>query len=311
MQSWRLWRTIADADINNPIFRRVSQIQKPTARSMPGWRPPQLLWLAALFAAIAAVGLAPPLLALALILPMIMITLMVAAPFYLPLVIWVAGAASTGEIISGIYREKHQHTYDLICASTQGKLQASWSFASGILYRGGVFAALRWATAASTRVGLAALAGLAFFVVLFAIFNHGGFGIEQLRLLLIPLLLIALYGTNMTQTFVMSHITGLLASSFDWAKRDALLVGLAAYGLLSLLPVVGAGLIVAAFTGFAFEPQPLMRLAIETGAPLLIFGARELTIMALWSALKRRLNARLGEVDGREILRRDAAWGVI
>ncbi len=310
MQSWRLWRTIADADINDPIFRRVSQIQQPTARSMPRWRPPRLLSPAMIVAAIAVVILAPQLLALVLILPMIMITLVVAAPLYLPLVVWLAGAVSTGEIISGIYREKHQHTYDLICASTQGKLQASWSFASGIRYRGGAFAALRWGTVASARVGLASLAGLALFVFLFAIFNHGGFGIEQLRLLLIPLLLIALYGTNMTQTFVMSHIIGLLASSFDWAKRDALLIGLLAYGLLGLLPLAGAGLTVVAFTGLAFEPQPLMRLAVETGAPLLIIAARELTTVALWSALKRRMNARPGEVDGRQVLRRGAAWAV-
>ena len=35
MLSLRLWRTIAEADIHDPIFRRVSQIQKPAPRSAP------------------------------------------------------------------------------------------------------------------------------------------------------------------------------------------------------------------------------------------------------------------------------------
>ena len=310
MQSWRLWNTIADADINDPIFRRVSQIQKPTVRLSPGRRAPRLLWPLAIFGALSAIVLAPQMLALALVLPMIMITLIVAAPVYLPLLVWVAGAVSTGEIISGIYREKHQHTYDLICASTQGKLKASWTFATGLLHRSGTFAALRWGTLASARVGLAALAGLALFVIAFAIFNQGGFGVEQLRLLLIPLLLIALYSTNMPQTYVTSQIIGLLASSCEWAKRDALLVGLVAYGLLSLLPLAGAGLMYAAFAWLAIEPHPLLRLTVEISGALLIIGGRELTIMALWSALKRRLNSRLGEVGRSELLRRDAAWGV-
>jgi hypothetical protein len=306
----RLWRTIAEADINDPIFRRVSQIQKPTAGSTLRWRTPRQAWLLIALAATVAVVLAPQMLALVLVLPIIMVTLIVAAPVLLPALIWLAGAFFTGEIIGGIYREKHQNTYDLICASTQGKLNASWSFATGILYRGGYFLPLRWGTRISLRFGLATLAGLTFFALLFVVSNGDIFGIEQLRLLLLLLLFIAVYYSNMMQSFVAGHIIGLLASSFDWAKRDAALVGLLGYVLLSSLPLVGAGLAYFSFRRLVFEPHPLAVLAVESFALLLIIGGRELTIMALWSVLKRRMNSRLGEVGRGEILQRDAAWGV-
>ena len=310
MLSLRLWRTIAEADIHDPIFRRVSQIQKPTARSMPRLRRPRLLWLVASAAIVLTIIMAPQMLALALVLPISMITLIVAAPLLLPAVVWLAGAFSTGEIISGIYREKNQYTYDLICASTQGKLKASWLFATGILHRDGYFPPLRWGSRASLRAGLAALAGLTTFTLLFALSGAVSFGIEQIRLLALPLLIMAVYFTNRTQTFVVSHIIGLLASSFDWAKRDAMLVGLVAYALLNSLPLVGAGTVYFPFRWFVYEPHPLALLAVEACALLLIIAARELTIMALWSVLKRRMNERLGEADRGEILRRDAALGL-
>ena len=296
MLSWRLWRTIAEAGINDPIFRRVSQIQRTPVGSMPRCQRRRLVWLIAGLATIVALVLAPSLLALVLIVPMIMISLVVAAPAYLPAIIWLAGAFSVGEIISGIYREKRQHTYELICASTQGKLNASWSFASGILHRGVYFLPLRWGTRISLRFGTAALAGLTIVTLLFALAGRAFFGIEQLRLLLLPLLMLAVYATNMTQTFVLSHILGLLASSFDLAKHDAMLAGLVGYSLFNALPLVGAAFLYFPVRFFVIEPHPLALMALEAIALLLIVAARELTIIALWSALKRRLNARLGEV---------------
>ena len=310
MLSLRLWRTIAEADIHDPIFRRVSQIQKPALRSMPRLRTPRLLWLGAPLTMALTVIMAPQMLALALVLPISMIALIVAAPILLPAAVWLAGAFSTGEIISGIYREKNQYTYDLICASTQGKLKASWLFATGIVHRGGFFQPLRWGSRASLRFGLAALGGLTLFTLLFALFGAVSFGIEQIRLLLLPLLIMAVYFSNLTQSFVLSHIIGLLASSFDWAKRDAMLVGLLAYALLNSLPFVGAGLVYLPFRWLVFEPHPLALMTVEAFALLLIILARELTIIALWSALKGRMNERLSEIRRGEILRRDAALGL-
>ncbi len=289
MLSWRLWRTIADVDINDPIIRRVSQIQRLSVRSMPRWKMSRLGWLIAALSASFALVLAPQMLALVLVTPMIMISLIVAAPAYLPALVVLAGAYSTGEIISGIYREKHQYTYDLICASTLGKLNASWSFATGILHRGAYFLPLRWGTRISLRFGAAALAGVTMVTLLFALTGRAFFGIEQLRLLLLPLLTLAVYFTNMTQTFALSHIIGLLASSFDLAKRDAMLAGLVGYALLNTLPLVGAAFLYFPFRWCVFEPHPLAQLAVEASALLLIVAGRELVIVALWSALKRRM----------------------
>ena len=305
MLSWRLWRTIAEADINDPIFRRVSQIQRTPSRSTPRWQVPRILWLTAAFSASFALVMAPQLLALFLVVPMIMMTLIVTAPVYLPAIIFFAGAYSTGEIISGIYREKHQFTYDLICASTQGKLNASWSFATGILHRGAYFLPLRWGTRISLRFGIAALAGVTVFTLLFALADAASFGLAQLRLLLLPLLMLAVYFTNMTQTFALSHIIGLLASSFDLAKRDATLAGLVAYVLLHTLPLVGAALVYFPFRWFVFEPHPLALMTVEASALLLIMAGRELTILALWSALKRRMNSTRFVGERQEII---AAW---
>lgn len=294
MLSLRLWRTIAEADINDPIFRRVSQIQKPAVQPMPRWRIPRPLWLLATLGTTVAVLLAPQLLLLLFALPITMMALVVTAPAYLPALVWLAGAFATGEIISGIYREKHQFTYDLICASTQGKLNASWSFATGIIHRGAYFPPLRWGTWISLRAGLAAYAGLALVTLLFGLSGAATFGWTQIHLLLLPLLVLALYFTNMTQTCALSHIIGLLASSFDWAKRDAMLAGMVGYALLNTLPLVGAGLVYLPLRWFVFAMHPLALMAVEALALLLIIAGRELAIVALWSALKRRMNSRLG-----------------
>ena len=307
MLSLQLWRTIADADIHDPIFKRVSQIHKPARQTPPRSSRPCLLWLLVALAFAFLMLLAPQLLAAVLIVPFILITLVVAAPLLLPVLICFAGAISTGEIISGIQREKQQNTYDLICASTQGKLNASWSFATGMLHRGGAFLPLRWGTRITLRFGLAALGGLSLFVLLFALADPAGFGIAQMRLLLLPLLLAALTFSNLTQTFVVSHIVGLLASSFDWANRDAMLVGLLAYAVLHTLPLAVAGLVYLPFRWFVFEPPLLAVLAVEAFALLLIIAARELTIMALWSALKRRMNSSRIAAGG-ATLARDEAW---
>lgn len=292
MLSLHLWRTIAEADIHDPIFRRVSQIHKPARQLPPRPSRPRLLWLPVALAFAFVLLLAPQLLVTVLIVPFTLITLVVAAPLLLPVLIWFTGAISTGEIIGGILREKQQRTYDLICASTQGKLNASWSFATGMLHRGSYFLPLRWGTRISLQFGLAALGGMSLFMLLIALADPAGFSIAQIRLLLLPLLLAALTFSNLTQTFVVSHIIGLLASSFDWAKRDAMLIGLLAYAVLHTLPLAVAGLVYLPFRWFVFEPPLLAVLAVEAFALLLIIAARELTIMALWSALKRRMNSR-------------------
>ena len=264
---------------------------------MPRVRRPRLLWLVVPLAIALTVAMAPQVLTLILVAPIGMITLIVAAPSLLPAGIWLAGMYHTGEIISGIYREKNQYTYDLICASAQGKLKASWSFATGVVHRGGTLLPLRWGARAALRCGLAALGGLTLFTLLLALTGAFTLGIEQARLLLLPLLFLALYFTHLTQCFVVSHLIGLLASGFEWSKRDAMLVGLFAYTLLNSLPFVGGSLVYLLFRWLVFEPQPLALMAAEALALLLIIAARELTIMGLWRALRRRMGGVGGSVS--------------
>ena len=289
MVSLRLWRRLTAADINDPIVRRVSEIRKATAAPRAGLRMPRLLLLAAIPALVAALAHRPELLALILAIPILMITLMVAAPILLPLVVILASARLTAEVIGGIYREKHQHTYELICASTRGALNASWSFATGVLYRSPWFLPLRWGTVITFRCGLAALGGLGAFALLTALSSPQAVGIEQIRVLALLALLLALYFSNMTQNLVLSLLVGLYASSFDWSRNDSLTLGVFLHLALTSLPLLAGGLAFAMLGRAQVEPGPALRMLVEAGSMLLVVALREAQIALLWRALARRL----------------------
>ena len=290
MLSRDLWRALTEVDSQNPIFRRVSQMNKPSNQPRRGFRPPLWLQLAALIALLAAVIASPSLLTLVFAFPILLITLMVAAPLLLPGITLLAGLHLTAEVIGGICREKRQHTYDLICALTQGRLGASWSFAVGMAHRGGWFAPLRWGTLTTLRAAGGLYVALGALMLLLALTGRQSIGIEQARLLLLIALLLALYYSNMTQIIVQSLLIGLLASSFELSKPDATVFGLFLYILLTALPLLAAGLILFAFGRLVVEPAPLLRLAAESAALLLLMALRELLITLLWRALERRLD---------------------
>ena len=84
MLSFRLWRSIVLADIHDPIFRRVSQIQTPAEAPRHRIHLPQQLIVLAALAIIAAVFHSPELLILVFVVPILMITLIVVAPILLP-----------------------------------------------------------------------------------------------------------------------------------------------------------------------------------------------------------------------------------
>ena len=308
MMSRRLWRSLTAMDIDDPIFRRVSEIRKAAATPKPEMRVPRLLIAAAIPALIASLVHAPELLLLVFVLPILMITLIVLTPVMLPFVVIVAGIRLMVDVIGGIYREKHQHTYELICASTRGALQASWSFAAGILYRSPWFAPLRWGTLMTFRLGTAVLGGLCVFILLTALINPQAVGVEQVRLLAMLALLLALYFSNMTQTLVLSLLTGLYASSFDWSRPDGMTVGVFLHIALTSLPLVAGGLVLAAFGRVVVEPGPLLRTVVEGGALLLVVALREATIALLWSALARRLEWGRGSTGLRDAAPVAAIW---
>ena len=270
MMSIRLWRSISQASIADPIFRRVSQSQRQSPTPKPR-RPSRLLLLAAACAMLAAVAQAPSLLLLVLILPMLLLALMVATPVLLPLYAWIAGLQLTAEVIAALSREKHQHTYELLGATPRGRLDASWSLAIGALYRCPWFAPLHWGTRLTVRVSLALLCGLSLMALLWTAAGRSGLGMEQARLILLPALGLALYWSNLAQTMSLSLALGLLCGGLDLSRQDATVVGLFGYVALSLLPVV-AGLVGFVALG-------------EVAGIAAVLGARELGLWLVWQGL--------------------------
>jgi len=297
MMSLRLWRRLTAIDIKDPIFRRVSEIRRAAAAPRAGIRVPRLLLVAAIPALIAAVAHAPELFVLVLAIPIVMITLLVLLPILLPIVVILASIRLTVDVISGIYREKHQHTYELICASARGALQASWSFAAGILYRSDWFLPLRWGTLLTCRFGMAALGGLCMFTLMTALRSPQSVGMEQLRLLALLALLLAVYYSNMTQTLALSLLIGLYASSFDWSRNDGMTVGIFLHLALTSLPLAAGGLVFVVLRRPGPEPDPLARLLVEGGSLLLVVALREALIALLWRGLARRLEWGRGQVN--------------
>lgn len=312
MLSWRLWQLVSEPDINNPIFKRVSQIHKPAKQSRH-IRIPRLLVAGGLLALMIILIQAPQLLLLVFEIPILMITLIVLSPALLPFAILLAGAYLVSEVIGGIYREKHQYTYDLICASTQGSFNASWSFAIGILHRGDWFAALKWGTRLTLRLGQGILIALTLLTVWLAASDGYPVGFEQLRLLLMLALGLTLYYTQMTQTLVISLVVGLYASSLDWVKRDATWIGMVLYVLAQGLPFLLALLVYIGFNRVDLEPHPLVAIAIEAISLAVIVFTREVILILLWHPLNRQLNASAGRGDEEihHLAARPSAWSVM
>lgn len=310
MLSRRLWRLISEPDISNPIFKRVSHSHKLVAKPRQPVRIPRLLVYIGLLAMLIILIRAPQFLLLVFEIPILMITLIVMSPILLPFVILLAGGWLVSAVIGGIYREKRQYTYDLICASTKGSLYANWSFAMGILHRGDWFAALKSGVHLSLRLGQGILAALTLLTLWLALSNSHLVGFEQLRLLLMPALALTLYYTHMTQSFVISLVIGLYASSFDWVKRDASWIGMVLYALAQGLPFLLALLIYIGFNRVVLEPHPLAAIAVDSLSLAVIVFTREAVIVLLWHPLAHQLNASAGR-DGEELhhlAARPSAW---
>ncbi|MDE2951087.1 MAG: hypothetical protein OXT68_09995 [Chloroflexota bacterium] len=295
MLSSRLWRQIAQPDTRNPIFRRASQSYKPASAPERRYHFPRPLLLIAGIALIIAVALQPQLLILLFAIPILMIMLVVASPALLPLFALVAGLFLTVEIIAGITREKRQHTYELICSSTPGSLYANWSFAKGAAHRGGWFAALRWGSAQSLRLGGVVLGG-ALLLILWLLLSGRALELEQLRLTLLIALLLLLYHRHLTQTVVLGALIGLFSGSFDLGERDAGFIGICLYIFAQGMSIGLAGLFCAACGRLFYEPHTLVSMGVESVAVGIVILCREALIVALWRGLRARLELGRGEL---------------
>lgn len=299
MMSSRLWRQVSQPDIQNPIVRRVSQMNKPVNKASRSLRTPRALLLLAAVAAIALLIHAPVLFTLVFALPIVMIALVVASPALLPLFTVVAGAFTVLEVINGIYREKVQHTYELICSSARGSLDANLSFAVGILHRGAWFGALRWGTLQSLRAGRYVFFAAVILAFLLLLSDSARLGIEQLHVLSLIALLLILYYAQLTQTMVMSLIIGLFTSSFDLSKYDASFVGICLYIFSQVVPPALALLFYASCGHLLLEQHPLTEMLIESVTVLIFILSREALIVLLWLPLQHRLNSSRPEVGRR------------
>ena len=313
MLSWRLWQLVSEPDINNPIFKRASHIHQPAAKPLRHVRIPRLWVVAGLIVLTVILLQAPQFLLLLFEMPILMITLIVLSPILLPFVILLAGGCLVSAVIGGIYREKRQYTYDLICASTKGSLHANWSFAMGILHRGDWFFGLKWGARLSLRLGQGILVALTLLTLCLAVSNSQQVGFEQMRLLLMPVLALILYYTHMIQSFVISLVVGLYASSFDWVKRDATWIGMVLYVLSQCLPFLLALLIHITFRRIALEPHPLVTIAIDSLSLAAIVFTREAIIILLWHPLTHQLNASAARDDEKlhHLTARPSVWIVM
>ncbi len=296
MLSWRLWQLAVQPDHSNPIIRRVSLRQK--AASNPGRRSMRIsrrLVAGATLLLIAILMYQPQLLILPLGIPVLVISIVGAAPLLLPLITIVFGAYLLTEVIHAIHREKHQHTYDLMCASTGGALYANWSCAIGILHRSGWYLGLRWGTLLSIRVGLLFLGGFILLTLWLLLSDYRSVGFPQLRLLLFLLLLFALYYTNLSQSLVLSLLAGLYVGSVGWTKHDSTLVGMLLYVFAQSLPFAAAVLLYVTGNRVAAGAHSLVTICFQCICLLLIIVIRELIIALLWYGLKHRLNSSRAE----------------
>ncbi len=295
MLSSRLWRQIARPDARNPIFRRASQSYKPASSPRRTYSLPRPLLLIAGIAIIIAVALQPQLLLLLLEVPIVMIILVVASPALLPFFALIAGMFLAVEIIHGITREKRQHTYELICSSTPGSLYANWSFAKGVTHRGGWFAALRWGSAQSLRLGGGVL-GVALLVILWLLLSdQARVRLEQLRVPLLIGLMLILYYSHLRQTIILGLTIGLFLSSFDLESRDAAFIGVCLYILAHGLSIGLALLFYVTCGRLFYEPHTLVTMGLEIVTVGIVILCREALIVALWQPLRRRLEWGRGE----------------
>lgn len=289
MLSARLWRQIAQPDTDNPIFRRASHNYQPARAPKRRVSLPRPLLLCAGIAAIAAVALQPQLLVLLFALPMLMVMLVVASPALLPFFALLASLFLVVEVIQGIYREKRQHTYDLICSASPGSFGASWAVARGIAHRGGWLLALRWGSVQALRLGGGGLVGVLLLMLWQLLTEPSRLGLEQLRALLLFALFLALYYTHLTQTVCLGALIGLFASSFELDQRDAAAIGACLYIVAQALSLGLALLAYAAGAALLVEPGALARMALELLTAGIVILCREALVLALWRWLLARL----------------------
>ncbi len=275
MLSWRVWQALAQPDRDDPLVRRLSQADRPIARQGPTWHAPRMLLALLVFLCLGSLFYAPQLLMFFFTLPVVLLTLLVLSPLLLPAIVPLLGVLLTSEILAGIGRERHWHTWPLLCSLPGGALQANWSCAIGIAQRGAWLLPLRFMARLMLWLGMTLWLLLALLSLWLAITGQQALGDEQARLLLLLALGLAVYYAQLAQTLALAVVCGLWASAFNWQRRDVAFAGLCLYLALSVLPLL---------LGLWMTSQGWWLVAVG-----LVLMLREAAAWLLWRHLRWRL----------------------
>ncbi|MCY4145176.1 MAG: hypothetical protein OXE95_01550 [Chloroflexi bacterium] len=238
MFSWRVWQALAQPDRDDPLVRRLSQLDRPTSRQGSAWLAPSKLLGLLVFFGLGSLFLAPQLLMVFFTLPVVLLALLVLSPLLLPAVAPLLGLLLTGEILAGLARERLWHTWPLLCALPGGALRANWSCAIGLAQRGNWLLPLRFLARLTLWLGMALWLLLALLSLWLAFSNQQAPGGEQARLLLVLGLGLVVYYAQLAQTLAVAVVCGLWPSAFNWQRRDVAFAGLGLYLALAVLPLL-------------------------------------------------------------------------
>lgn len=292
MLSSRLWQTIAEPSIRNPIFSLVRDKKEPIKSQSPRRKFIRygLIFVIALLMLVAFIRV-PEFLILLFQIPLMMIVFIIVSPLFLPFAFVMIGSYLVNKISQGIHQEKYQYTYELLCASPDGSLYANWSFAKGLLHRYSWFPWLKSATHLFYRFGQFITTGIFLIVTIGLLTGSENMGMEQIKLVASLVILLGLFYTTMQQSIALSFIIGLYTGSMDISRNDASLIAILSYTLLQILPCVIAYGLYFVPTTLMTTPNLLVEVIINIIALSSIYLLRELALVSLWFRLKYHLNA--------------------
>lgn len=291
MLSWRLWQTIAEPVTKNPIFNRVRNDDSSHPKSDFRFKIPRYIYFVAIFLGVIALIRIPSGFVMLVQVPVLFIVLTVISPLLLPFAVFFGGGYLVSKVTSNIHREKRQYTYELLCASPLGSLNANWLFAAGLLHRGGWFHTLKLGMFFTYRVGQVVIVILGILTLLTFFSTDDLSRAESLRTLINLMLLLGLYYASLFQAIVLSLLIGLYTSSTDLSRRDANFVCLVTHILLQFLPYGIAFVLYISLNSMFLNPNILVSMVVDIIILSSIYLTREIFIVFLWEQLKQKLNS--------------------
>ena len=294
--TWKLWRVLREPPLMaHTLYRRFVSRQPLSFRLSYDRRIVWLLlWLLVAYLAIKH-GVVS-LLLMILLIPALGVLAFLLLPVFLPVLTTLLGGFWAASISATVIRERHTHTYDLLCLAPGGGLGANWAIASGCLHRGEAFDALRAAVYAALAIGLMFLGAMILVALLTAAAGTGSAQhlLVPARTLLELVVVLVMFWLHYVQSVVLSALAGIYVPGLWEGRADTPWVAL----LFFLALQVGSWLLLILLHLLA---QPLVSsITPEAGlgyvlVPLAYFVVfvllREAIILWLWHSITLHLNA--------------------